>query len=446
MIRKILKDLLRMIKFEAEKREEENDIMLHASKNQFERGFPINHPEDKVETFEEKHEQFMTLALAGFLCKLGHRVTAISPEEVGAEAGMRLSEWLEAFSFLRPSGSLHHIPRMDSWLVLGHSLVEEITKDTATFSNKVYKPFEDRLLGTDPSEHTMMRSAIQPNFLPKSIKGLEEFALNEMDRRIHSVGNEIEFDIVGLVCKPLVLSINGRLLGLTEVEVEAIINELKDGESHETHRKVEELFTNVLTCKERATDEGSLLAVLSGIVDKRLITSKEAVGLMKLVWNAGSATSYGLLSHLTYILLTRSDLSGRLLKDAGLVQRFVEETLRLHPTPIIIRTATRDVIMEGKKIQTGSTVMVSLIAANRDPSVFEDADEFQLDRPLRKHFAFGNGPHHCLGSHVARLVFSVFVRKMLSVVDRIELSPAHTPDFICTSDFNGAASLTVRWK
>lgn len=366
--------------------------------------------------------------------------------QLGSKPVMRTSEWLDAFTYLRPLGSVHHLPRLGSWMVLDHGLAEGIMKDTSTFSNIVYKPFDDTLLGTDPPEHTMMRSVVQSLFLPKHMKDMEDYILMEFERLIETAGLQEEFDMVGHVCRPLVLSINGRLLGLTENEVSQILREIPEGVLHEDHRKVEELFSGILVAEGRTSESEGLLGMLVGLLRENRITLKKATGLMKLVWTAGSGTSYALLSHLSHMLLTRPDLRIRLTEDPQLIKSFVEETLRLHPTPIVTRTVTRDIELEGKKIAAGSMVMVSLIAANRDPSVFERPDECLLDRPARRHFAFGNGAHHCLGSHVARMVFSGFVRKMLPVADRIELQPMTEPEFICASDFNGAARLLVRWK
>ncbi|MGA9492370.1 MAG: cytochrome P450, partial [Mycobacterium sp.] len=53
-------------------------------------------------------------------------------------------------------------------------------------------------------------------------------------------------------------------------------------------------------------------------------------------------------------------------------------------------------------------------AANRDPAMFENPDELDLDRPnAKKHMAFGVGMHRCLGSHYAKLMFDVMITQVL---------------------------------
>ncbi len=97
----------------------------------------------------------------------------------------------------------------------------------------------------------------------------------------------------------------------------------------------------------------------------------------------------------------------RLRADPGLVDRFVEEVLRVQSGDngeSMPRFATRDVVIGGTRIGKGEQVVAPLVAANRDTGVFADADTFDPERDrLGKHLAFGFGIHRCLGANLARL-------------------------------------------
>jgi cytochrome P450 len=100
---------------------------------------------------------------------------------------------------------------------------------------------------------------------------------------------------------------------------------------------------------------------------------------------------------------------GTLTEDAALRQRFVHESLRLHPaSPVSLRIANAEVhLRSGTLIPAGETVAIDLRAANRDPDVFgDDADTFDPVRTLPEGVApwglsFGHGLHACLGQELA---------------------------------------------
>jgi cytochrome P450 len=89
----------------------------------------------------------------------------------------------------------------------------------------------------------------------------------------------------------------------------------------------------------------------------------------------------------------------------------------------LTRTCTRDTVLGGQQIRRGDFVMMSWLAADHDPAVFPDPSAVDVDRTPNPHLAFGVGSHRCIGLHVARVMFEVMMREVLSrmpdyVVDR----------------------------
>ena len=93
----------------------------------------------------------------------------------------------------------------------------------------------------------------------------------------------------------------------------------------------------------------------------------------------------------------------------------ITELLRLDsPVQAAVRTATQDTAIGGVEVTTGSTALVILAAANRDPAAFNEPDEFRLSRNGPAPLTFGYGAHHCLGASLARLEIIAALPKILA--------------------------------
>jgi cytochrome P450 len=115
----------------------------------------------------------------------------------------------------------------------------------------------------------------------------------------------------------------------------------------------------------------------------------------------------------------------------GNLSNAFDEMMRHHgPVSTIRRVALEDVTVRNQQIRADDTVVLALIAANRDPSVFDCPDEFRVDRPnASKHLGFTVGPYSCLGQALARLEGQVFFSTLLSRFPR--MAPADPkPDWM----------------
>jgi len=93
----------------------------------------------------------------------------------------------------------------------------------------------------------------------------------------------------------------------------------------------------------------------------------------------------------------------------------------------ITRYAVRDFELRGRTIRKGQMLMLSFAGANRDPSVFPDPDAFDIDRDTRESLVFGNGPHFCLGSHLARVEMESALGVLLDRLPGLRLKGAESP-------------------
>lgn len=129
-------------------------------------------------------------------------------------------------------------------------------------------------------------------------------------------------------------------------------------------------------------------------------------------WVGSHSTSNALAHTMAHALSWLEDHPGdrhRLESDPEVVQRFSHEALRLHPpSPVALRRALTDVTLgSGREVPAGAHVVIDVVAANRDPSIFgPSADAFDPWRPLPEGvnlwgLAFGTGFHSCLGQELA---------------------------------------------
>ncbi|MFI6518241.1 cytochrome P450 [Spirillospora sp. NPDC050679] len=192
--------------------------------------------------------------------------------------------------------------------------------------------------------------------------------------------------------------------------------------------------------------------VLSDLVRRRdagELTDEDLVcfGLSMLI--AGYRTSTMFLVDAVLALLSHPDQLDALRADASLLPGAVEELLRHLPVmnANVVLVATEDVEIGGHRIAAGEAVLPSIAAANRDDTVFPDADRLDLRRSPDNHLAFGRGTHNCVGSHLARAELEIGLQAVLSRLPGLELAadPATLP-WEDDSPAKSPLELPVTWR
>jgi cytochrome P450 len=140
------------------------------------------------------------------------------------------------------------------------------------------------------------------------------------------------------------------------------------------------------------------------------LTDHEIIGLCVLFILAGLDTVTGATGFALYELARNPALRARLIADEDAIPDFIEETLRVDSlVPYVPRVTTGDVDVAGVTIPAGSQCWLGMGTANHDPERYPDTDALHDTRT--NHFAFGRGPHRCLGSHLARLELRLIVEE-----------------------------------
>src|SRR5207248_11595762 len=121
-----------------------------------------------------------------------------------------------------------------------------------------------------------------------------------------------------------------------------------------------------------------------------------------------------------------------------------EETLRYEsPVSTIARIASEDFTCEGNAFQKGQVVQLSISSANRDEAHFLHADQFDIGRPPSRMLAFGNGPHACIGAHLAREEARIALATLLQRLPNVRLDPSRPVQWKRDAGNRGPLSLPV---
>ncbi|HEU4623873.1 MAG TPA: cytochrome P450 [Steroidobacteraceae bacterium] len=164
-------------------------------------------------------------------------------------------------------------------------------------------------------------------------------------------------------------------------------------------------------------------ALLAARQDDQPLPDEMIIATIRQVLVVGIIAPTIVIGSIAVHLCRHPDLQRRLRAEPALIPTALEELLRLYtPYRGFARTVSRPLECHGETLQLREPIALVYASANRDETVFERPDEFDLSRPnLREHLAFGHGPHHCPGAGLARLQLRVTLEELLARTRELQL-------------------------
>ena len=330
------------------------------------------------------------------------------------------------------------------WSVASYAETLAVLKDPVTFSSVTGgdRPFGGTLLQDlsiagqvlnmmDDPRHTQIRRLVSSGLTPRMI-GLVEDDLRARTRRLlDAVVPGEPFDFVMDVAAELPMQMICILLGVPESErhwlFEAIEPQFDFGGSRTaalSQLSAEEAGSRMYTygleliASKRAQPTDDMLSVVANeslADDAPAMSDLELYLFFSLLFSAGAETTRNAVAGGLLALANHPQQLREVREDLDTLPTAVEEMVRwTSPSPSKRRTATRDVTVGGASIAAGQKVQIWEGSANRDASVFDAADEFDIARKPNPHLGFGQGVHYCLGANLARLELRVLFEELLS--------------------------------
>ncbi|MEU6429269.1 cytochrome P450 [Microbispora sp. NPDC046973] len=353
------------------------------------------------------------------------------------------------------------------WLITGYDLVRSVLADSRFSSRKElmrHHPLIDygdievppappgEFLLMDEPQHSRYRKPLVGKFTVRRMRLLtervEQITAEHLDA-MEKAGPPA--DLVTAFAKPIPSVVICELLGVPyedrgffQDNIDKFLGgEAGDEELFAAYTATQQYLAELVAAKRaNPTDD-----VLSDLTDSDL-TDEELRGMALILLSAGYDTTANMLALGTFALLQNPDQLAALRAEPTLIDQAVEELLRyLSVAKTFMRTALEDVELGGRTIAAGTSVILSLNTANRDPERFADPHVLDLRRQDGGHLAFSHGIHQCLGQQLARVEMRVAFPALLNRFPTLRLAvPAEEvslrPE---TADIYGVKSLPVTW-
>jgi cytochrome P450 len=352
------------------------------------------------------------------------------------------------FARLREQDPVHLLPILDAWLVTRHDDVLELFSDTrVTTDPSVYEAYEtptgpdaERWLMRIPFRssasggESLGRRLVSAALRPRAVSRLEERCREVVERFAAPLrGSRGVVDLKKEFIDPISATAIGRILGvLAKAEDERRFGQLarratrsiRPIMSPKARRKCEtatiemcEYVLELVEERRRAPEDDMLSDLLRASEGDPSVTTDDVVKVVAGLVAAGTGTTAVACAWALRSLFLHPDQLCLLREDRSLLENAIGELLRYDSGVIVMpRYAREDLQVRGCSISEGQLVVLSILGANRDPSVFQDPDRLDLRRDTRRAVSFGHGHHYCVGVNIARLEMRLMLDALLEIL------------------------------
>jgi len=360
--------------------------------------------------------------------------------------------------------------KRDSYTFFSYRACEIGFRENLIFSSEGYnesagvRTIGPTILSMVGKPHKRLRTAAQPLFKrPKVLDWWNKRWIQEtVDALLDRIQDQDAVDLNSELCALLPMATVTRAIGL---EGENVIEfryqldratfgaaHLPPEESAAARQWVDQTLRNLIA--ENMANPGD--NVIAGLIENeiknedgssRKLTEDEIFGYCKLAIFAGGGTTWRQLGITIDALMNHRHFWDAAIKERGLLDQAVEEGLRWRATdPVFPRLCMEDTEVEGVMVPAGHRVHLCLGAANHDPAIFKNPEEYDIFRDKSHQMGFGFGPHRCLGMDVARQEMIVAISGLMDRFPNMRLDPDKPRPVYRGLDHRGMSAVTVRLK
>ena len=303
----------------------------------------------------------------------------------------------------------------------------------------------------DPPEHTALRAILSPSFGPKPMQVLQS-SVRELCRELIDglyARGECEFVdefakrlpiVVFLRLVDLPLEDREELLALTEKSVRGTAQERE-----EASRGLAAYVQKWIVARRAEPGPDLFSKIVNARIDGQPLAPEVAFGMLANVIFGGLDTVAASLSFVTRWLAEHPEERHRLAANPALIPDAEEEFYRRFGIPNTARVITRDFVYKNVSFKAGEQIMLPKVLHGLDERRYPDPLHVDFARKRTAHAAFGDGPHRCPGSFLARQELRIFLEEWLTRIPDFRLKPGSKP-VTSSGMVNGVLSLTLAWS
>jgi cytochrome P450 len=301
---------------------------------------------------------------------------------------------------------------------------------------KMFRPLERNMLDLDPPDHARLRALVHKAFTPNLIGKMRDRIQTLANELLDSAAHKREMDLIRDYALPLPMTIITGILGVPTVDRDKFHKWSSAVVSLTSPKPTLGVIPSVWMFlrylrkffKQRRRDprDDLLSALIQAEEAGDKLSEDELLAMVFLLLIAGHETTVNLIGTGMLSLLEHPEQMEMLREDPGLIKPAVEELLR-YSSPVFMSTeryAREDVNVQGTTIPRGGMTLGVIGSANRDETIFKNAEKLDITREPNKHLSFGQGIHFCVGAPLARLEAQIAINTLLRRIPDLHLSVA----------------------
>ncbi|MEA9356047.1 cytochrome P450 [Bacteriovorax sp. PP10] len=289
---------------------------------------------------------------------------------------------------------------------------------------------------SDDEEHSKRRKIASSGFEDHIIDRFAKTVQQTVKKLVDEVKDKNQFDFVD-ISKRLPSTILADLFSIPESDREnffTLANTMTgffggasnyqnaDGiEVNNAAKALKSYFENLIVSRRNSNGE-DYVSILVRAQKMTQLTDEELVSQMIMMLVAGQVTTTDQINNIMYLFAKHTDIQLEVKKNPLLIANAIEELKRIDPAvTFIFRVARADGMLNSQPIKTGDVIFISTHCVNRDLPLEEKPDEIRIERKAA-HFAYGHGPHYCLGAKLGRLQIRLLFEELFKELPLLTLN------------------------
>jgi cytochrome P450 len=336
----------------------------------------------------------------------------------------------EIYRRLRDEHRVYHNPERGFYALSRFEDVRAAANEPLLFSSEntsISQGLLPTIQSLDPPRHDSLRTLVNAVFTRRRVSAMEPRIRAIAAELVDALARRGGGDLLHAFASQIPSRVIGEMIGVPPERreaflawTEAMVAVDPSGPADasrllEPATQIYAEFTKLLSERRDHRRDDLMSALLDAEVDGVRLSDEELLGFCFVLIVAGNDTTTNLIANGAVRLAQHPEQRALLAHEPARIPAAIEEMVRYDsPAQALPRRVTRDVVLHGVALPDGVELLLVWGAANHDEREFEDPERFDVTRTLRRHLAFGQGIHFCLGSHLARLEARVAFEELLA--------------------------------